>query len=86
VTDAALCGIMVEAAGATLTGGFITQVPVGACLTDPRMPVESLQKAQFREVGVPLQADHYSLPSISLGGTPSPPSCPHVDLVTAPGW
>jgi hypothetical protein len=85
VSDADVCGISVNGAAATVTGGSVTRAAVGACVKDLAMSLECLKKAQYREVGVPLQAERYELPSLSTDAGP-PPVCPRVDAEPQPNW
>jgi hypothetical protein len=87
VGDADVCGIVIKSAGASVNGGSVTKASVGACVTDPKMPIACLQNAQYREVGVPLQGDSYPLPNVLPDGTrPPPPPCPKVDGERPPSW
>jgi hypothetical protein len=82
-----VCGILVKSASSTATGGSVTKASIGACVTDPKMSVECLHGAQYREVGIPLQADSYGLPDALPDGTrPPPPPCPKVDAERPPSW
>ncbi len=70
IEDASLCGVLVGGdgmlvpTGLDLSRGTITRAPVGACVQAPGFDVERLHdRVEYAEVGVPLQATSYVLPT-----------------------
>jgi hypothetical protein len=66
ITDADVCGVVVgpeTGTGMDLHVGFITRVPIGACVQQDGYVVSRLaDRVEYRDVGVPLQATSYTLP------------------------
>ena len=86
VSDSGGCGIATQGAYLTTNGGLISKAPVGACVIDPaRQSPNCLQRgAEYREVGVPLQAPTYTPPAGLAPG--AEPPCAHVAAEAAPAW
>lgn len=84
VIDSKACGFAAISAALTSNNGVLTQAPVGACVSNPRMNLSCLQRGtQYRVVGAPLQGDHYDVPAFNA---PTPPPCPSVDARAVPSW
>jgi hypothetical protein len=79
VEGATLCGVMVgehdvTPTGLDLTSGVIDRSAIGACVQEPGFDVARLQSGvEYRDVGVPLRATSYELPSDQpVAPSPSP--------------